>query len=321
MGNLAITRGYFALCCGALTLTACLRGAAAGCFDRENPKCCTGRNNDCWDFSRRRAVCYCDAYCQKTGDCCEDYYTVCQISDWTVHLPIESAKRVPMETSVLFNRGTNCVEIMAWSRVSAEHLFETCFTTELKENLPSYKLHSIDCIVGPWGPWAECSSLCGIGSRDRGRLVTIPPRNGGAPCPDLRQRRGCYGHNPDRCHSVKEVAKILPDSYKRNFKDPWKRPHMMAKEQKPSYCAYFRMKELSSSCRLGLWTSHLFREKYVCVECQGEAMGIRDRCEGDGLEGTRTFWTAASIPGCQGSWVRQSLHGNCRCPPQSLIFV
>ncbi|XP_041059147.1 somatomedin-B and thrombospondin type-1 domain-containing protein [Carcharodon carcharias] len=260
MGNPAITSGYFALCYGALTLAACLLGVAGGCFHRENPKCCTGRNNDCWDFTRRRAVCYCDAYCEKTGDCCEDYHTVCQIS-------------------------------------------------------------AIDCIVGPWGPWTECSSLCGIGSRDRGRLVTIPPRNGGTPCPDLKQRRGCYGHNPERCHSVKEVAKILPDSYKRNFKDPWKRPHMMAKEQKPSYCAYFRMKEVSPSCRLGLQISYLFREKYICVECQGEAMGIRDRCEGDGLEGTRTFWTAASIPGCQGSWVRESLRENCHCAPQSLIFV
>ncbi|XP_067862201.1 somatomedin-B and thrombospondin type-1 domain-containing protein isoform X2 [Heptranchias perlo] len=260
MGKLAVTRGYLALYCGAFTLTVCLRGAVGGCFDRENPKCCTGRNNDCWDLTRRRMVCYCDAYCHKTADCCEDYDAVCQIS-------------------------------------------------------------AIDCIVGPWGAWTECSSLCGIGSRDRGRQVTIPPRNGGTPCPDLKQRRGCYGHNPDRCHSVKEVAKILPDSYKRNFKDPWKRPHMMAKEQKPSYCAYFRMKEVSASCRLGLWTSHLFREKYVCTECQGEAMGSRDRCEGDGMEGTRTFWTATSIPGCQGSWVRESLRGNCRCSPQSLIFV
>ncbi|XP_048467708.1 somatomedin-B and thrombospondin type-1 domain-containing protein [Rhincodon typus] len=225
--------GKLALCWGALALTACLQGVSAGCYHRENPKCCTGRDNRCQERTGRRTLCYCDAYCQKTGDCCEDYPTVCQIS-------------------------------------------------------------AIDCMVGPWGHWTECSSQCGLGSRDRGRLVTIPPRNGGTPCPDLKQRRGCYGHNPDGCHSVKGNA---------------------------LYCAYFRMKQVSPSCRLGLRTSQLFREKYVCVECQGEAMGIRDRCEGDGLEGTRTFWIAASNAACHGSWVRESLRETCRCPPQSLIFV
>ncbi|XP_069788723.1 somatomedin-B and thrombospondin type-1 domain-containing protein [Narcine bancroftii] len=183
------------------------------------------------------------------------------------------------------------------------------------------QISAIDCTVGHWGSWTECSSWCGVGSRERVRLVTIPPRNGGAPCPNLKQRRGCFEHHPDRCHSVKEVAKILPDSYKRNFKDPWKRPHMMAKEQRPSYCAYFRMKAVSSSCHLGLWTSYLLKEKYLCVECQGEAMGTRDRCEGDGQEGTRTFWMVASHPRCHGSWVRELLHRNCQCSLPSLIFV
>ncbi|XP_032898963.1 somatomedin-B and thrombospondin type-1 domain-containing protein-like [Amblyraja radiata] len=182
-------------------------------------------------------------------------------------------------------------------------------------------LAAIDCAVGAWMPWTACSSPCGVGSRERERLVTIPPRNGGAPCPDVRQRRGCYGHHPDQCHSVKEVAKILPDTFKRTFKDPWKRPHMMAKEQRSSYCAYFRMKEVSASCHRGVWTNHLFREKNVCVECQGEAMGTRDRCEGDGRQGTRTFWISASHPRCHGSWVLESMQRNCNCSPKSLIFV
>lgn len=67
--------GYFAFFCGEL-----FPGAEAGCRERENPNCCTGRNNDCFEYTRRKTVCYCDTYCQKTGDCCEDYQRVCQIS-------------------------------------------------------------------------------------------------------------------------------------------------------------------------------------------------------------------------------------------------
>ncbi|XP_005990222.1 somatomedin-B and thrombospondin type-1 domain-containing protein [Latimeria chalumnae] len=247
---------FFSL--GLLSALGFLKGTEAGCSARDNPKCCTGRNNECWELSWRRSLCYCDTYCHKTRDCCEDYHAVCQIS-------------------------------------------------------------AIDCEVGPWGPWSECDLPCVIGSRERTRQVTVPPRNGGKPCPDLKQRRGCFGHSP-MCDSAKEVAKILPDSFKRDFKDPWRRPHMLMKEDKASHCVYFRVKQAGSACRLGLWSSQLVWDQLVCVECQGDAMS-NNRCNGEGIEGVRTFWTAASAPGCRGSWERESAQGNCRCPYHSLIFV
>ncbi|XP_067396021.1 somatomedin-B and thrombospondin type-1 domain-containing protein-like isoform X3 [Emydura macquarii macquarii] len=236
-----------------------LRGAEAGCGRRGSPRCCPGRNNECAGLSGAGAPCYCDAYCEKTGDCCADYPGVCRRA-------------------------------------------------------------AIHCMVGPWGPWSECSSLCGVGSKDRTRQVTVPPRNGGTPCPDLKQRRGCFGEN-QICDTAKEVAKILPDSFKRDFKDPWRRPHMLAKEKQPSYCVYFRLKQVGAACRLHFWSSQLMRERRVCVECQREAVGSRGRCEGDGLEGARTFWTATSIAGCQGSWIQESVQENCVCPLLSLMFV
>ena len=67
--------GYFALFCGEI-----FPQAEAGCRERESPNCCTGRNNECFEYTKRKTVCYCDTYCQKTGDCCEDYKRVCQIS-------------------------------------------------------------------------------------------------------------------------------------------------------------------------------------------------------------------------------------------------
>uniref|UniRef100_A0A8C8S7B2 Spondin-like TSP1 domain-containing protein n=1 Tax=Pelusios castaneus TaxID=367368 RepID=A0A8C8S7B2_9SAUR len=188
---------------------------------------------------------------------------------------------------------------------------------------PTFLSHfpaAMHCVVGPWGPWTECSSLCGVGSKDRTRQVTVPPQNGGTPCPDLKQRRGCIGENPV-CDTAKEVAKILPDSFKRDFKDPWRRPHMLAKEKQPSYCVYFRLTQVGAACGLHFWSSQLMRERRVCVECQSDAVGGRGRCEGDGLEGARTFWTAISIAACQGSWIQESVHENCVCPPLSLIFV
>ncbi|NXR12467.1 SBSPO protein, partial [Semnornis frantzii] len=97
-------------------------------------RCCPGRNNACWAPGARRARCYCDSYCERTGDCCQDFHATCRRA-------------------------------------------------------------AVGCVVGPWGPWSGCSSLCGVGSKARSRQVTIPPRHGGEPCPDLKQRRGCLGEH------------------------------------------------------------------------------------------------------------------------------
>ncbi|KAA8592661.1 hypothetical protein FQN60_018116, partial [Etheostoma spectabile] len=183
-----------------------------------------------------------------------------------------------------------------------------------------YTRAAIDCVVGSWGPWSSCTSPCGVGSTERSRQVSVPPRNGGTPCPDLKQRRGCFGNNAI-CSAAKEVAKILPDSFKRNFKDPWRRPHMLMKEEKASYCVYLRVKQASAACKLKLWSAQLVKERLVCAECQSDAMSKSDRCGGDGLESIRTFWAAASVPGCHGSWVKESSSVGCRCPPYSVLFV
>ncbi|XP_063272295.1 SCO-spondin-like isoform X1 [Prinia subflava] len=88
-------------------------------------------------------------------------------------------------------------------------------------------LAAVGCAVGPWGPWSGCSSRCGAGSRARSRQVTVPPRHGGDPCPDLKQRRGCLGQHPT-CGTAKaallpEVAKIVPRAFSQDFRDPWRR--------------------------------------------------------------------------------------------------
>lgn len=59
---------------GWLLAAGCLVGATGSCRQR----CCPGRNNACWAPGARRARCYCDSYCQRTGDCCQDYLTSCR---------------------------------------------------------------------------------------------------------------------------------------------------------------------------------------------------------------------------------------------------
>lgn len=59
---------------GWLLATGYLVGATGSCWHR----CCPGRNNACWAWGARRARCYCDSYCERTGDCCEDYHATCR---------------------------------------------------------------------------------------------------------------------------------------------------------------------------------------------------------------------------------------------------
>ncbi|XP_017590476.1 PREDICTED: SCO-spondin isoform X2 [Corvus brachyrhynchos] len=90
------------------------------------------------------------------------------------------------------------------SALSVVHETETLFFP----SPPS--LAAVGCAVGPWGPWSGCSSPCGVGSRARSRQVTVPPRHGGDPCPDLKQRRGCLGQHPT-CGTAKgNVGCLLP---------------------------------------------------------------------------------------------------------------
>uniref|UniRef100_A0A8C3N5X8 SBSPON-like C-terminal domain-containing protein n=1 Tax=Geospiza parvula TaxID=87175 RepID=A0A8C3N5X8_GEOPR len=89
----------------------------------------------------------------------------------------------------------------------------------------------------------------------------------------------------------------------------------------PSSCGYFRLTQVGPPCRGRAWSRRLQRDKQVCVECRGNLPHRRPHCTGHGLQGARTFWVAASVVGCQGSWVQEGLQEGCVCSPPALIFV
>uniref|UniRef100_A0A8B9FPD6 SBSPON-like C-terminal domain-containing protein n=1 Tax=Amazona collaria TaxID=241587 RepID=A0A8B9FPD6_9PSIT len=98
-------------------------------------------------------------------------------------------------------------------------------------------------------------------------------------------------------------------------------PEEPSRSPLPSYCGYFRLTQVGPLCRGQAWSRRLHRDKQVCVECRGDTSQHRPHCTGHGLQGARTFWVAASVAGCQGSWVQEGLQEGCVCSPPALIFV
>ena len=53
----------------------------------------------------------------------------------------------------------------------------------------------VDCQVGPWSAWSECSASCGTGTQTRTREIVVAAEHGGAACPStLEEQRQCNTH-------------------------------------------------------------------------------------------------------------------------------
>ena len=69
---------------------------------------------------------------------------------------------------------------------------KACSTFELREEKECNILPCpVDCMVGAWGEWSDCSSKCGGGIQKRERKVIKEASNRGAQCPLLMETREC----------------------------------------------------------------------------------------------------------------------------------
>jgi len=54
----------------------------------------------------------------------------------------------------------------------------------------------VDCKVGKWSPWTECSVSCGDGVVSKKREIITKPENNGSPCPSTVETKMCGGTTP-----------------------------------------------------------------------------------------------------------------------------
>eukprot|EP00127_Corallochytrium_limacisporum_P000819 Clim_evm105s25 gene=Clim_evmTU105s25 len=52
----------------------------------------------------------------------------------------------------------------------------------------------VDCVIGEWLEWSECSVPCGQGTQARYRRVFLEPEQRGDPCPSIRETRPCQAN-------------------------------------------------------------------------------------------------------------------------------
>ncbi|XP_045465529.1 somatomedin-B and thrombospondin type-1 domain-containing protein [Harmonia axyridis] len=177
----------------------------------------------------------------------------------------------------------------------------------------------VDCQVTGWGPWSACDVDCGAGTMSRKRSVKVQPENGGKHCPSLDQRRGCQvstcHHHPDP--AIKEIAMLLPGTLSHSrvanatsdirknlrLRDPERYPQY---DPEKTYCLSFEVLKASKACRKEANFQALKEGEHVCVRCESEALheSLGWRCQGHGVKGRITRWSALSAPHCHGKWLR-----------------
>ncbi|KAG5868681.1 hypothetical protein JTB14_006568 [Gonioctena quinquepunctata] len=84
---------------------------------------------------------------------------------------------------------------------------------------------------------------------------------------------------------------------------------------KSRYCVEFEVLKGSKACRKEENFKSLKEGDRVCVRCESEALheNLEWRCQGHGVEGRVTRWSALSAPHCHGKWLRAHSESDRTC--------
>ncbi|RZC34768.1 hypothetical protein BDFB_007544 [Asbolus verrucosus] len=81
------------------------------------------------------------------------------------------------------------------------------------------------------------------------------------------------------------------------------------------YCVEFEILKASKACRKEVNYGALKEGERVCVRCESEALhqNLGWRCQGHGVEGRITRFSALSAPHCHGKWLRAQAEVDRSC--------
>jgi len=117
----------------------------------------------------------------------------CMMSAWTVGPCSETCLGPNGEGVQIITRH----KMSDWDPTTAEGKYgSTCPPGVVDRNCATVPC-PIDCQMGPWSEWSECSAECGGGSESKTRSIVIPAQHGGAPCPANVETDACNSHSCD----------------------------------------------------------------------------------------------------------------------------
>ncbi|KAI4455358.1 rpe-spondin [Holotrichia oblita] len=99
------------------------------------------------------------------------------------------------------------------------------------------------------------------------------------------------------------------------------------KSSKILYCVEFEVLKASKACRKEQVFNALKEGERICVKCESEALrkNLDWRCQGHGVAGRVTRWSAFSAPHCHGKWLRAQPEPSKECPakncPSNSTFI
>jgi len=193
----------------------------------------------------------------------------------------------------------------------------------------------IDCKLGEWSEWSDCSTDCGHGTSTRTRSIIHPPANGGRECLDMDQSRscrvnhGCSERKKDTVSAIRETAMLLPRKWssKKKTKKYDVRQNLktyVEKINKAEYCVVFKIEKASKACLDHKDTWELRRGNEICVSCESKAVRekLGGRCSGHGVFDKQTRFKAVVHSTCHGRWQRIRMEEDCPCTSgPAFIFV